>query len=164
MPEPHDEERHLDSLYRDVLFDHYRRPHNRGPLEGAQIVTRGNNPICGDRITVYGKLDGHDCMEQVSFEGRACAICTASASMMTEAVRGKPLDAAGDLARQFKEMMRGERPFQAPPEVPDLEALSGVMKFPVRIKCATLPWTTLANGILAYRAGRQAGETNTEKE
>jgi nitrogen fixation protein NifU and related proteins len=159
-----DEEQGLDQLYRDVLFEHYRRPHNKGELPGAQIVTKGTNPLCGDRVVIYGRVGADGKLERVCFDGKGCAICIASCSMMTEAVRGKNLTQAEELAGRFKSMMRAEAPFEVPVDVPDMEALEGVKKFPVRVKCATLAWTTLRNGILAYRAGQAAAETNEEKD
>ncbi|HEY3318856.1 MAG TPA: SUF system NifU family Fe-S cluster assembly protein [Planctomycetota bacterium] len=156
----HREEQGLEQLYRDVIFEHYRRPHNRGPVPDAQIVTNGNNPICGDRVTIYGKVGADGKLEHVGFEGKACAICMASTSMMTEAVKGKSLEEAGKISDHFKAMMRNEVPFEPPPEVPDLEALEGVRKFSVRVKCATLSWTTLKNGILAYQAGKSGAATS----
>ena len=165
MSTAHDEEDNLDHLYRDVLLEHYRRPHHKGELPGAEIVTKGNNPVCGDRITVYGKLNAsRERIEQLYFDGKGCAICIASSSMMTEALRGKSLDEAARHADRVKKMMRNELPFEVPPELADFEALEGVKKFPVRVKCATLAWTTLQNGILAYQAGKLAEETTTEKE
>lgn len=165
MPQEHNEERNLDQLYRDVLLEHYRRPHHKGELPGAEIVTKGNNPVCGDRITVYGKLNASgDRIEELHFDGKGCAICIASSSMMTEALRGKSLDEAAQHADRVKKMMRNEVPFEVPADLADFEALEGVKKFPVRVKCATLAWTTLKNGILAYQAGKAADETNTEKE
>ncbi|MGD0090206.1 MAG: Fe-S cluster assembly sulfur transfer protein SufU [Planctomycetota bacterium] len=158
----HHEEQGLDQLYRDVIFEHYRRPHNKGVIEGAQIVTKGNNPVCGDRVTVYGKLAADGKLERVTFDGKGCAICIASCSLMTEAVKGKTLDDAGQASDHFKAMMRNEAPFEVPEEVPDLEALEGVRKFSVRVKCATLPWTTLKNGILEYQAGK-SGPASTEE-
>jgi len=155
----HHEEQALDQLYRDVIFEHYRRPHNKGPVEGAQIVTKGNNPVCGDRVTVYGRLGADGKLERVGFDGKGCAICIASCSLMTEAVRGKTLDEAGKASDHFKAMMRNEAPFEVPEELPDLEALEGVRKFSVRVKCATLPWTALKNGILEYQAGRGQATT-----
>lgn len=149
----HHEEEGLDQLYRDVIFEHYRRPQNRGTLDDAQIVTKGNNPVCGDRVTIYGKVEGGK-LADIRFEGKACAICMASTSLMTQTVKGKSLEEAGKIADHFKAMMRNEVPFAPPPEVPDLEALEGVRKFSVRVKCATLGWTTLKNGIVEYQAGR----------
>ena len=158
----HHEEQSLDQLYRDVIFEHYRRPHNKGVIEDADIVTKGNNPVCGDRVTVYGKVAADGKLERVAFDGKGCAICIASCSLMTEAVRGKTLEDAGKASDHFKAMMRNEAPFDVPEELPDLEALEGVRKFSVRVKCATLPWTTLKNGILEYQAGRN-GQTSTEE-
>jgi len=158
----HHEEQGLEQLYRDVIFEHYRRPHNKGVIEGAQIVTKGNNPVCGDRVTVYGRLGADGKLERVGFEGKGCAICIASCSLMSEAVKGKTLEEAGQTSDHFKAMMRNEVPFQVPEELPDLEALEGVRKFSVRVKCATLPWTTLKNGILEYQAGKD-GKASTEE-
>jgi nitrogen fixation NifU-like protein len=164
MPDEHSEEQNLDSLYRDVLFEHYRHPHNKGELAGAEIVTKGNNPVCGDKVVVYGKLNAAGKLDRVCFDGKGCAICMASSSMMTDAVRGKSLEEASALTDRFKQMMRDEAPFEVPDEVPDLEALAGVKKFPVRVKCATLAWTTLRNGIVAYQAGQKASDTSESCE
>lgn len=155
----HQEEHGLDSLYRDVIFEHYRRPHNKHAIDAAQIVTKGNNPVCGDRVTVYAKVGADGKLEDVGFDGKGCAICIASSSMMTEAVKGKTLDEAGKISDHFKAMMRNEVPFEVPAELPDMEALEGVRKFSVRVKCATLSWTTLKNGIVEYQAGKNGGET-----
>lgn len=148
----HHEEQGLDALYRDVIFEHYRRPANKGVLDGAQIVTKGNNPVCGDRVTIYGKVENGK-LAAVSFEGKACAICMASTSMMTQLCTGKTLNDAGKHCDDFKAMIRNEIPFVPPAEVPDLEALEGVRKFSARVKCATLGWTTLKNGIVEFQAG-----------
>src|SRR5579862_4000516 len=85
----HNEEDGLNSLYRAVIFEHYRRPHNKRAIPGAAIVTKGNNPVCGDRVTVYAQVSPDGKLSDVAFDGKACAICMASSSMMTEAVRGK---------------------------------------------------------------------------
>jgi nitrogen fixation NifU-like protein len=143
-------------------FEHYRRPHNKGVIEGAQIVTKGNNPVCGDRVTVYGRVGADGRLERVGFDGKGCAICIASCSLMSEAVKGKTLEEAGKASDHFKAMMRNEVPFEVPEELPDLEALEGVRKFSVRVKCATLPWTTLKNGILDYQAGKDGKPTTEE--
>mgnify|MGYP001619353014 FL=1 len=165
MAQGHNEEKNLDQLYRDVLFEHYRRPHHKGELAGAEIVTKGNNPLCGDKVTVFGKLDAKgERLEHVCFDGKGCAICIASSSMMTEVMTGKTLAEASLLSDRVKAMLRNEAPFEVPPELPDFEALEGVKKFPVRVKCATLAWTTLKNGILAYQAGKLECETSTESE
>src|SRR5258705_11452915 len=104
----HKEENGLDDLYRQVLFEHFRHPHNKRAIDGAQIVTKGNNPVCGDRVTVYGKVGADGKLEDIAFDGKGCAICIASSSMMTETVRGRKLSEAGDLADHFKAMMRNE--------------------------------------------------------
>jgi nitrogen fixation NifU-like protein len=161
----HHEEENLESLYRDVIFEHYRRPHNKGPMRDAQIVTKGNNPVCGDKVTIYGKLGADGKFTDVGFDGIGCAICMASSSMMTEAIKGKPLAEAEEIADHFKKMMRNEAPFLAPANMPDIEALSGVRNFSVRVKCATLAWTTLRNGILQYKAEREGqAAPDTKKE
>ena len=155
----HHEENNLDDLYRQVLFEHFRRPHTKHAIEGAQIVTKGNNPVCGDRVTVYAKVGADGRIEDVGFDGKACVICIASSSMMTQAVKGKTLAEAGRISDHFKAMIRNEVPFEVPPELPDMEALEGVRKFSARVKCATLSWTTLKNGIVEYQAGQCGGET-----
>ena len=157
----HKEEHGLDELYREVIFEHYRRPHNKHPIADAQIVTKGNNPVCGDRVTVYAKVSPDGRIEDIGFDGKGCAICIASSSLMTEAVRGKTLAEAGQISDHFKAMMRNEVPFEAPGDLPDMEALEGVRKFSVRVKCATLSWTTLKNGIVEYQAGH--GDSETEE-
>jgi len=153
----HKEEHGLEELYRDVIFEHYRRPHNKHPIVDAQIITKGNNPVCGDRVTVYAKIENGR-ISDVGFDGKGCAICIASSSLMTEAVQGKTLDEAGKISDHFKAMMRNEVPFETPAELPDMEALEGVRKFSVRVKCATLSWTTLKNGIVEYQAGHGTSE------
>ena len=157
----HHEESTLDELYQAVIMELSRRPHNKGNIPDAQIVTKGNNPICGDRVIVYGKVSPEGTLEHVTFEGKACSICTASSSMMTDMMRGKTLDEAGMISDHFKAMMRNEVPFEVPEELPDMEALEGVRKFAIRVKCATLAWTTLKNGILEYKAGR--GESSIDE-
>ncbi len=160
----HNEEHGLEDLYRQVLFEHYRRPHNKRAIEGAQIVTRGNNPVCGDRVTVYAKVGPDGRIEDIGFDGKACVICIASSSMMTQAVKGKTLEEAGRISDHFKAMMRNEVPFETPADLPDMEALEGVRKFSVRVKCATLSWTTLKNGIVEYQAGHGESETSESCE
>lgn len=130
----------LDELYRDVILDHYSHPRNKGVAEPADAVRDGANPLCGDEIRVSLRVrDG--VVEDVQFDGKGCSISQASASMMTELVKGKRIEDARQAITAFKAMMRGG---QAPPDgLGDLEALQGVRKFPVRVKCATLSWITL---------------------
>jgi len=135
----------LDDLYREVILDHYRMPRNRGKLDGATVVVELANPLCGDEITLYLKVDG-DVVQDVRFDGRGCSISQSSASMMTEAVKGKSVADALEIARRFKAMMRSELS-AVEADLGDLEALQGVAKFPVRIKCAVLSWEALRQGL-----------------
>jgi nitrogen fixation protein NifU and related proteins len=152
----------LEDLYREIILDHYRNPRNRGELEAPPAhKVEGFNPLCGDEIVVYLDLDG-DTVRDIRIAGQGCSISQSSASMMSAAVKGRTLDEVRDLSRAFKAMMSihessldggpGEDAAPEPEDVPDvklgdLEALRGVVKFPVRIKCATLSWITLAQGI-----------------
>ena len=152
----------LEDLYREIILDHYRSPRNRGelPTPPARRV-EGFNPLCGDEIVVYLDIDG-DRITDLKIGGQGCSISQSSASMMSAAVKGKTVDEARALIRAFKGMMsihehRLDQDASADddgaagpdPEVKlgDLEALQGVVKFPVRIKCATLSWNTLAQGL-----------------
>lgn len=137
----------LDDLYRRVIMDHYKNPRNRGQFEDDSVHVDLNNPTCGDRITLQLKLqDG--VVEAAKFLGEGCSISMASASMMTEAIKGKSLDEALQMADQFSALMQGE---PAEFEYEDIEALSGVSKFPARIKCATLAWNALRKGVVQVR-------------
>jgi nitrogen fixation protein NifU and related proteins len=131
----------LRDLYRDVILDHNAKPRNFGRLEPADAHAEGHNPLCGDRLTVSLRLAG-DRIEDVRFEGKGCAISTASASLMTEAVKGKDRAAVAELfARVHGLLTREDAP--AGPDLGKLAALSGVREFPVRVKCASLCWHTL---------------------
>lgn len=134
----------LDDLYRRVIMDHYKKPRNRGTFEDGTVTVDLNNPTCGDRISLQLKLnDG--IVEDARFTGEGCSISMSSASMMTEAVKGKTLEQAHKLAERFSALVKGEdATFD---EYEDIEALSGVNKFPARIKCATLAWNALRKGI-----------------
>jgi nitrogen fixation NifU-like protein len=149
----------LEDLYREIILDHYRNPRNRGelPVPPAHRV-EGFNPLCGDEIVVYLDIDDQGRIDDIRISGQGCSISQSSASMMSSAVKGKTVDEVRDLTKAFKAMMsihesslEGDGEGE-PAEVPDvklgdLEALRGVVKFPVRIKCATLAWNTLAQGI-----------------
>ncbi|MEK4731401.1 Fe-S cluster assembly sulfur transfer protein SufU [Paenibacillus sp. FSL L8-0641] len=134
----------LDDLYRRVIMDHYKNPRNRGRFEDDAVTVDLNNPTCGDRISLQLKMkDG--VVEDSRFTGEGCSISMSSASMMTEAVKGKTIDQALDMASRFSSLMKGEAvEFD---DYEELEALSGVNKFPARIKCATLAWNALRKGI-----------------
>jgi len=130
----------LRELYQELILDHSKKPRNFRVLEKATHKSEGYNPLCGDRITVYLQIEG-DTIRDVGFQGSGCAISKASTSMMTECVKGKTLAEVQDVLRQFKVMMlEGADPT---PALGDLEALQGVRKFPVRVKCATLAWNVL---------------------
>ncbi len=144
----------LEDLYREIILDHYRTPRNRGelPTPPAQVA-QGHNPLCGDEITVYLQLDG-DTVSDVKVGGQGCSISQSSASMMSQAVKGKSVAEVRALVRRFKSMMSIEtdEPTGGGADVSDLalgdlEALQGVVKFPVRIKCATLSWNTLLDAL-----------------
>ncbi len=130
----------LTDLYQEVILEHSRHPRNFGPAEDANRSARGNNPLCGDRVTVYLKLAG-DVIEDAKFEARGCAISLASASMMTELIKGKTEDEARELFERFHALVTGEADGK---EMDGLEALSGVKEFPTRIKCATLAWHAMS--------------------
>ena len=134
----------LRELYQEVIFDHYRHPRNRGVLEGANHTAVGNNPLCGDRISLYLLVDD-GIVKDARFEGAGCAIATASASMMTEALIGKSESQAQALFERFHAMVTGQR--EPSDDVREalgkLATLAGVREFPARIKCATLAWHTL---------------------
>ncbi|MGH2349447.1 MAG: Fe-S cluster assembly sulfur transfer protein SufU [bacterium] len=141
----------LDELYREVILDHYSHPRNRGTLDDADIKVEGANPLCGDELSIYVKLSGGT-IADVAFLGRGCSISQASASMMTEQIKGKTLDEARRLTGQFKAMMHGDPVSED--ALGDLMALQGVRKFPVRIKCATLSWVALEQGVDEFESVR----------
>jgi len=132
----------LRDLYQEVILDHSKRPRNFRPLPGANRTAEGYNPLCGDRETVYLVLDG-DVVKDVSFQGAGCAISTASASMMTESLKGKTRSEADALFERFRDLITGKTADPDGPELGKLEVFSGVREYPVRVKCATLPWHTL---------------------
>ena len=143
----------LDDLYREIILDHYRSPRNRGELPPPAVHAIGHNPLCGDEIEVY--LDVRDgVVADVRIGGQGCSISQSSASLMTQAVKGKPVEQVRALARRFKGLMSIEesaedpaQPVDAEVKLGDLEALQGVAKFPMRIKCATLGWNTLLDAL-----------------
>lgn len=132
----------LRELYQELVLDHNSRPRNFRELENATTRMEGYNPLCGDRVTVYVKLDG-GCIEDVSFQGSGCAISRASASMMTTTIKGKTIDEAERLFGAFHEMVTGEGDPEEDDDLGDLEVLAGVAEFPSRVKCATLSWHSM---------------------
>jgi nitrogen fixation NifU-like protein len=135
----------LEELYKEVILDHYRAPRNKGRLDPHDVALERNNPLCGDEIELYVKFNG-DSVEGVAFEGKGCSISQASASMMTEKVKGLPVKDAIGLTESIKRMMAGEEEGDAN-TLGDLISLKGVVKYPVRIKCALLGWNTLLEAL-----------------
>jgi nitrogen fixation NifU-like protein len=146
----------LDDLYREIILDHYRSPRNRGELEAPPAIrAEGFNPLCGDEIVVYLDVEG-DVLKNIKMTGTGCSISQSSASLMSAAVKGKSLEQVRAIIATFKELMTVHESTLAhddePPKVDlralgELAALQGVVKFPVRIKCATLSWNTLIQGL-----------------
>lgn len=135
----------LDQLYRQVIMDHYKNPRNRGVLEEDSLTINMNNPTCGDRIQLTLKVEDGK-VTDAKFEGEGCSISMSSASMMTQAIKGKPIEDAIKLSKIFSEMMLG-KDYDDDIDLCDIEALQGVAKFPARIKCATLAWKAMEKGL-----------------
>lgn len=138
----------LRELYQELIVDHSKRPRNFGKLEGANRHAAGYNPLCGDKVTVYLKMKD-DIVEDVRFEGSGCAISTASASMMTEKAKGKTLQEAEKLFEVFHGLVTGAHPGESDDseQLGKLAVFSGVSEFPMRVKCATLPWHTFRSAL-----------------
>ena len=137
----------LSDLYQEVVVDHSKRPRNFRKIEGAARAAEGYNPLCGDRVAVYVKLDG-DRVADVSFQGSGCAISTASASIMTEAIKGKTIKEAGVLFDSFHDLVTtGNAASSRATPLGKLEVFSNVSNYPARVKCATLVWHTLQSAL-----------------
>jgi nitrogen fixation NifU-like protein len=132
----------LTELYQDLIRDHSKKPRNLREIESATRKLEGYNPLCGDRFTVYLDLDG-EIIKDISFKGTGCAISTASASMMTQMLKGKSRSDAGRLFKAFRELLTADDNTANEADLGKLMVFSGVRKFPVRVKCATLAWHTL---------------------
>ena len=141
----------LDELYKEVILDHYKSPRNKRPLSDSTVSLHKNNPLCGDEITIHARVEDGKVTE-VAFEGQGCSISQASVSMLTESVAGKTVEDANALATEFRAMMEGKTEPDED-EFGDLMALKGVVKYPVRIKCAVLGWDTLQEAL-----GQNAGQ------
>ncbi len=144
----------LGDLYQQIIIDHNRNPRNKRKIDGASRVAAGDNPLCGDRITLYVRLDG-ETISDVAFEGSGCAISQASASLMTGAVKGKTIAEAEELFRGFHAMVAGDAAGASLPA--KLVAFAGVKQYPARVKCANLAWHTLHAAL-----GNEAGAVSTE--
>jgi nitrogen fixation NifU-like protein len=150
----------LKDLYRDVIVDHNRHPRNFGKLEPADAHADGYNPLCGDRLSMYVNLEG-DRIRDARFEGAGCAISVASASMLTEAVKGKSLTEVKELFDKMHALLTQHDASVDTDKLGKLAALSGVREFPARVKCASLCWHTL-NAALDNRAGAAPAAVSTE--
>ncbi len=146
----------LDDLYKEVILDHYKNPRNKREVPGAELSCSRNNPLCGDELTVFAHLEDGT-VADVGFEGQGCSISQSSASMMTEAIVGKSVGDALELTARFRGMMAGE---VEPDEETfgELVALKGVVKYPIRVKCAVLAWDVLQEALDG--AGEAAGATS----
>ena len=141
----------IAALYQEMILDHYRRPRNKGTLERADAVAEMKNPLCGDEITVQVEFDANG-IGDLRFSGRGCAISQASASMMTQLVKGKGAAEIDTLRNRFRDMMLGDASAVTDEKLGSLRALSGVARFPARVKCALLAWNALETA-LAERGG-----------
>jgi nitrogen fixation NifU-like protein len=150
----------VDDLYREVILDHHRHPRGDRPLAAPDVEAAGKNPSCGDEVTLQMSFDGGR-ISGVGVLSRGCAISTSSGSMLAELVEGLSLDEAEQLAEIFRRALQGDA-FPTDVDLGDLEALAGVRHFPVRIKCALLPWVTLLDALLARRQGREPRPVSTE--
>ncbi len=150
----------LDDLYRDIIMDHYKSPRGKKDIHDADFVNEGKNPVCGDEIEVSMKVEGGRVYD-ISVQCVGCAISVASGSMLAETIKGKSIDEVMKIARAVKAVLKGEEPHDEI-DLGDLEALEGVKKFPVRIKCALLSWSTMIEGLEAWENRKQAAVTTTE--
>ena len=151
-----------DDLYRDIILEHFRNPRNQGKLAQPTFISHGANPFCGDELELTAVLEG-ETLKEIRVQPKGCSISQASASMMTEALQGKTVKQAEDLARRFKAVMLEGASFDGSPETEDLQALGGVKRYPVRIKCAILIWNTLLEGFSAHHKGKKEA-THVEGE
>jgi len=137
-----------DDLYRETILDHYHQPRNAGTIEAPTAQVEGVNPLCGDELTLYLKVSQDGKIDDVKLTAHGCSINTASGSMMSEAILGQSVERAREIIGSFKEMMLSKTDTaELEGDLEELEALRGVKKYPVRIKCALLPWNTLLEGL-----------------
>ena len=146
----------LKDLYQQVIVDHSKRPRNFHPLDGASRKVEGFNPLCGDKVTIYVKIE-NGLVADISFEGSGCAISTASASLLTESLKGKTLADAEALFESFHNLVTGLEPAEEAPKLGKLKVFSGVCDYPTRVKCATLAWHTLHAALIG-----DGGKVSTE--
>jgi nitrogen fixation NifU-like protein len=145
----------LRELYQEIILDHSRHPRHFGPLAGANRSAEGFNPLCGDRVKIQLKVGADDRIEDVMFEGRGCAISVASASLMTDLLKGRTAAEAETLMGGFLDLVKGEAANTLPPDDREqLEAMAGVSAFPMRVKCATLPWHAMKSALEGGEAAK----------
>ncbi|MFQ5798532.1 MAG: Fe-S cluster assembly sulfur transfer protein SufU [Bacteroidota bacterium] len=148
----------LSDLYSEIILEHYKQPHNFGELEGAEIEAKGYNRSCGDDLRIFVKLnDG--VIEDLRFMGKGCAISQSSASMMTDQMIGKSLEEVKEFVEEFRKMVTGEKNFLEGGGFEELVTLKGVKKYPTRVKCASLAWDTLKEGISDFEARNNGSAT-----
>jgi nitrogen fixation protein NifU and related proteins len=136
----------IGALYQEMILDHYRRPRNKGTLENADASVEMKNPLCGDEIALQVAFEG-DCVCDLKFSGRGCSISQASASMMTQLVKGKSTEEIGTIRKQFRDLMLGTPSVADESQLGSLRALSGVARFPARVRCALLAWNALESAL-----------------
>lgn len=146
----------LNTLYQQVILDHYKRPRNKGAVENAVLKKHLHNPTCGDDLEVQVSVGPDGTIDDVKWQGRGCSISMASASMMSTALQGKTLEQAEAMMHTFYAMMKAEPGNYKP--LGEIQALQGVSKFPVRIKCATLAWHCLEEGLKEKEGGSAGGQ------
>ena len=142
----------ISALYQEMILDHYRRPRNKGTLENADASVEMKNPLCGDEISLHVAFDG-DSVADLRFSGRGCSISQASASMMTQLLKGKDAEEIDEIRTRFRDLMLGDASVAEDPRIGSLKALSGVARFPARVKCALLAWNALDSALASRRAG-----------
>jgi SUF system NifU family Fe-S assembly protein len=152
----------LDDMYREIILDHYRSPRGKKPLEHSDITTKGQNPSCGDEISLDVEMtDG--VVKDVHVNCHGCAISVASGSMLAETVKGRSFEEVRRIAEIVRKMLKGEQ-VEIPDDLGDIDALKGVRQFPVRIKCALLAWVTLIEGMKSYENGKSEVSTTISTE
>ena len=152
----------LDDMYRDIILDHFRSPRGKKSVEKADIESDGQNPACGDEISMQVEMD-KDIIKNVHVDCHGCAISVASGSMLAEVIKGKSIDEVKKIAAVVKKMLKGEIE-EIPDDLGDLDSLKGVRQFPVRIKCALLAWMTLIEGMKNFEEGHGNKKTTVSTE
>jgi nitrogen fixation protein NifU and related proteins len=142
----------IAALYQELILDHYRRPRNKGQMENADASVEMKNPLCGDEICLQVAFEG-DSVTDLRFSGRGCSISQASASMMTQLLKGKSAEEIDEIRTRFRDLMLGDATAAEDAKIGSLKALSGVARFPARVKCALLAWNALESALASRRAG-----------